>query len=88
MVKKNIEAALLFVFISKLTFSELKSDLGAKRLPGAEPPAGPPKTDLLHGADVFSQNLVHHAGLYAKRDFCITHRQAQRIHSWIGLNLI
>ena len=61
---------------------------GAKRLPGAEPPARPPKSDLLHGADVFSKILVHHADLSSKRDFCITHKQTQRIHSQIRRDLI
>ena len=37
--------------------------LGAERLSGAQPPAGPPKSDLLHGADVFSKNIVHHGDL-------------------------
>ena len=39
----------------------------AERLPGAQPPAGPPKSDLLHGAGVFSKNMVHHADLGASR---------------------
>ena len=41
--------------------------LGAERLPGAQPPAGPPKSDLLHGAGVIPKILVHHADLEAGR---------------------
>ena len=41
--------------------------LGAERLPGAQLPAGPPKFELLHEADVFPKILVHHADLEAGR---------------------
>ena len=41
--------------------------LEAERVPGAQPPAGPPKSDLLHGAAVFPKMLVHHADLGPSR---------------------
>ena len=41
--------------------------LGAERLPGAQPPAGPLKSDLLHGADVFPKMFVNHADLMRSR---------------------
>ena len=33
------------------------------RLPGAQPAGGPPKSDLLHAADVFPKMAIHHADL-------------------------
>ena len=59
----------------------------AERLPGAQLPAGPPKLDFTHGADVFSNMLVHSADLSLSRDFSKTHRRTQRMYSWIAFDL-
>ena len=53
----------------------------AERLPGVQPPAGPPKSDLLHGADVFPQILVHHADLGLGRSRAVEFSWASRFQN-------
>ena len=37
--------------------------LGAGRLPGAQPPAGPPKTNIIEGEAYFPEIVLQHANL-------------------------
>ena len=73
--------------------------LGGEALSRAEPPAGPPKITKSLGEITFPkirENSKFHENLdflescknlSLKRDFSQTHRQTQRIHSWIALDL-
>ena len=56
-------------------------------LPGAQLPAGPPKLDLTHGAGVFFENVGVIKNLSLHGNFHRTHRQTQRMYSWIGRDL-
>ena len=59
----------------------------AERHLGVQPPAGPPKLDLTHGADVFFKNF----GVMNNISFGLaraqTYTPTQRIHFWIAYDL-
>ena len=59
----------------------------AERHPGDQPPAGPAKLDLIHGADVLSRIV----GVMNNISYGLTRAQSytptQRIHFWIAYDL-
>ena len=89
-LQASSRAAVLLSELERLYESYGVRRWGRSTFPGAEPPAGPPKLSNSLGESTFPKNLdLFEAwpNTSIKRDFSKTHRQTQRMHSWIGLDL-